>query len=92
MLFPTETPDRLRLTVTLESGGRLETVRDEAVPPLVPGNTPRDLAWQADQYTQETIGAYLANDGWEAIGSGDPPGDQPAGTGQSPVYAVRNLS
>lgn len=79
--------DLLRLTVTLESGGRISPARDALVPILDPK---RDLDWHADQYTQETIGNELAELGWEAFAVGDTPLPQP-GIGQSSNYSVRNL-
>ncbi|CAN5490596.1 hypothetical protein BH09CHL1_BH09CHL1_14420 [soil metagenome] len=78
---------QLRLTVTLESGGRVSSVRDTLVPVLDPTH---DLDWHADQYTQETIGVELAEQGWEAFAQGDTPIPQP-GIGQSSSYSVRNL-
>jgi hypothetical protein len=77
----------LRLTVTLESGGAIRSVREALVPVL---DSARDLDWHADQYTQETIGVELAEQGWEAIAGGDAPEPQP-GIGQSINYSVRNL-
>jgi hypothetical protein len=83
---------RLRLTVTLESGrGRIEVVRDEWVAALRPIASAADLAWHADQYTQETIGVQLAEAGWEAIGQGEPPAPEPNAPARSATYAVRNL-
>lgn len=79
--------DLLRLTVTLESGGAVTSVRDALVPVL---DTGQDLDWHADQYTQETIGVELAEQGWEAFAQGDTPVPQP-GIGQSSSYSVRNL-
>lgn len=79
--------DQLRLTVTLESGGQVRSVRNALVPVLDPAN---DLDWHADQYTQETIGVELAEQGWEAFAQGDTPVPQP-GIGQSSSYSVRNL-
>lgn len=79
--------DWLRLTVTLESGGAVSSARNALVPVLDPS---RDLDWHADQYTQETIGNELAEQGWEAFAQGDTPLPQP-GIGQSSSYSVRNL-
>jgi hypothetical protein len=79
--------DQLRLTVTLESGGAVSSIRDALVPVLDPA---RDLNWHADQYTQETIGVELAEQGWEPIAQGDQPSPQP-GIGQSSSYSLRNL-
>lgn len=84
---------RLHLVVWLETGPRVETVRDEVLAPLRSVATFADLVWHADQWTQETIGITLAEQGWEAIGAGDLPGE--AGDEQlarSAPYAVRNLT
>ena len=82
---------RLRLTVYLETGQRLEVVRDEVVPPLRPLAAAEDLIWHADQLTQETIGTDLAEQGWEAIGAGEVPPPEPGALARSAAYAVRNL-
>ncbi len=83
---------RLRLTVHLETGSRLEVVREETVRPLRPLRSAEDLAWHADQLTQETIGVDLAELGWEAIGVEQPPAREPGELARSASYAVRNLS
>jgi hypothetical protein len=85
----------LHLVVWLDTGRTLETVRDETLPPLRDVAGFADLAWHADQWTQETIGTTLAERGWEAIGAGDLPGedqDEPNPLPRSAPYAVRNLS
>lgn len=88
-----EEDGRLHLVVWLETGPRVETVRDEVLAPLRPLATFADLVWHADQWTQETIGITLAEQGWEAIGAGDLPGeDASAQLARSALYAVRNLS
>jgi hypothetical protein len=87
---------RLRLTVWLDTGHRLETVREEVLPPVRPIAGYGDLIWHADQWTQETIGTLLAERGWEAIGAGDLPtadeAAEPGALARSAPYAVRNLS
>ena len=87
---------RLRLVVWLDTGTRIETVRDEVLAPLRALEGFADLVWHADQWTQETIGTTLAERGWEAIGAGDLPSssdaDDPAALPRSAPYAVRNLS
>ena len=87
---------RLRLVVWLDTGHRIETVRDEVLAPLRAVADFADLVWHADQWTQETIGTTLAERGWEAIGAGDLPSsgdtDDPAALPRSAPYAVRNLS
>ena len=82
----------LRLTVTLETGRKIEVIREELVRPLGPVETQDDLAWHADQYTQETIGVHLAQAGWEPIGMGDRPEQEPNAPARSPAYAIRNLN
>lgn len=82
---------RLHLTVYLESGSRLDVVRDEVIRPVGPAATAEDLIWQADQLTQETIGVDLAELGWEAIGAGDLPAPEPGALARSASYGVRNL-
>ena len=86
----------LHLVVWLESGSRIETVRDESLPPLRPLTGVADLLWHADQWTQETIGTTLAERGWEAIGAGELPSademTEPGALPRSAAYAVRNLS
>lgn len=82
---------RLRLTVYLETGNRLDVVRDEVIAPLRPLTSADDLIWHADQLTQETIGTDLAIRGWEAIGAGEPPPPEPGALARSASYAVRNL-
>lgn len=78
----------LDLTVVLDSGHRIETIRTDRLPLLGPSEQHNDLAWQADQYTQETIGNELALLGWEAIAE-EPAAPSPAGTGVSASYLVR---
>lgn len=83
---------RLRLTVYLETGGRIETVRDEAVPLLRIVAHSGDLLWHADQYTQETSGTDLAEQGWEVIGADEPPLPESGALPRSASYVVRNLT
>ena len=93
MVVPTGTGegDPLRLVVHLESGQGVETVRDEVLPPLRPVQGRADLFWHADQWTQETVGVDLALRGWEPIGEGEEPADEPGSLPRSRVYAVRLL-
>ena len=81
----------LHLTVFLESGARLDVVRDETLAPLRPLTGIDDLIWHADQLTQETIGNELAVSGWEAIGEGPLPAPEVGTLARSATYAVRNL-
>ncbi|MCC6705539.1 MAG: hypothetical protein IT334_11720 [Thermomicrobiales bacterium] len=82
--------DTLMLTVVLDAINRIETVRSERVPALGDAARRADLAWQADQYTQETIGNELALAGWEVV-SEEPSAPAPPGTGVSQAYLVRNI-
>jgi hypothetical protein len=82
--------DTLELTVTLDTGRQIETVRSGSVPRLGGGGLTDDLNWQADQYTQETIGNELAEQGWEAIAE-QPATERHPGMGVSATYTVRNL-
>lgn len=82
---------QLHLTVTLEAGRAVTTVREEILAPLRPVSGPADLAWHADQWTQETIGVDLALEGWEVVGAGPLPDVEPDTPASSAVYAVRKL-
>lgn len=96
VVTPVETGDGLllRLTVWLDTGRRIETVREETLSPLRPIAGFADLVWHADQWTQETIGTTLAEQGWEAIGAGELPTDdgEPGLLPRSAPYSVRNLT
>ena len=98
VVTPVETDGQvqLRLVVWLETGNRIETVREEVLAPLRDIDDVSDLIWHADQWTQETIGTILAERGWEAIGAGDLPLrgdlDEPGVLPRSAPYVVRNLS
>lgn len=82
---------KLHLTVYLESGRSLDVVRDELLEPLRPIDGPEDLAWHADQWTQETIGVDLAEKGWEVVGGGEIGPVEPGEVPKSATYAVRNF-
>jgi hypothetical protein len=82
---------RLRLVVTLESGDRFEVVRDEVLAPLRAVETREDLCWHADQWTQETIGVDLAEQGWEVIGADETAASSPDELARSARYTVRLL-
>lgn len=84
-------PPLLRLTVFLDTGTRLDVVRDEVVAPLRALVSDDDLIWHADQWTQETIGVDLAEQGWEVIGAGEVPAPEPGALARSASYAVRHL-
>ena len=82
---------QIRITVYLETGRDVKIVRDELVSPLAPVAGPADLAWHADQYAQETIANELALEGWEVIGGGEMPANEPGSVAKSATYAVRRL-
>ena len=81
----------LELRVALDTGSRVEQVRHERVATLAVPDGQDALAWQADQYTQETIGNELSLDGWEPLGVAPDDGDNRAAAliGSSPTYIVR---
>lgn len=64
-------PAGVHLVVYLETGRRIEVVRDARVDGPWPTDTRGALVWLADQLTQETIGNELARAGWEPIGTSD---------------------
>lgn len=82
---------KLRLRVFLDTGNEWRTVRDEIVPVLTSQGQDGDLSWQVDQYTQETIGVDLAEEGWEVIGATAIPPSNPGELARSATYAVRLL-
>lgn len=83
-----ESGPRVHVVVTGDDRSTVVTLRDEVVPAL-PGPHASDLAWQVDQYTQETIGVVLAADGWEAFSTSALAVDTAHGPATSPVYLVR---
>ncbi len=82
---------RLHLRVFLETNQGMRLVRDEFVAPLLGADVEGSLPWQADQYTQETIGVDLAAEGWEVIGASDLPDAGSGEIARSASYAVRQL-
>ena len=81
-------PRTLHVLVTGDDRRSVVTLRDETIRVLA-GYREDDLAWQIDQYTQETIGVMLAADGWEVFSTTGPePADDAAPT-SSPIYLVR---
>ncbi len=78
----------LDLTVTLDDGRQIETIRSGHVPIVGSPAADADLGWQADQYTQETIGNELALLGWEVVAV-EPSQPAPIGSGISSAYLVR---
>ena len=79
---------RLHILVTGDDRTVVTTIRDEPVPALV-GDRLEDLDWQVDQYTQETIGVTLAEDGWEVFSTSERAAHRGQGPGSSAVYLVR---
>lgn len=81
----------LRVTVSLETKGSVTRVRSEELPVVRSIDGIDDLAWHADQWTQETIGIELALAGWEVLGRDDgaAPDGEPAIC--SAIYPVRRL-
>lgn len=90
--FVTDRPTGERwLTVVLDTGRELRTVRDEAILATLASGDP---GWLADQLVQETIGNELAMDGWEAIGEGTVEADdsvEVTAIAASPVWIVRRV-
>jgi hypothetical protein len=79
------------ITVVLDTGVEIETVRDEAVPEAFADH---DAAWLADQMVQETLGNELALEGWEVIGEGQTDHEQHRlmdVVAHSPTWIVRKL-
>lgn len=88
---PADGFDTIRITVYLETGRKIDIVREESMPVLRPIENQADLAWHADQYAQETISNDLAAHGWEVIGGGEIPEPEPGAVARSATYAVRRL-
>jgi len=65
-LLESGTEQILALVITLDDGRTVEVVRDAPVTWL-PFGPAGDAAWQIDQYTQETLGGALADEGWEVV-------------------------
>ena len=79
----------IHVVVTGDDRRRVETIRDETVPVLA-GDNDVDLAWQIDQYTQETIGVTLAAAGWEVFSTAESDPAVEGGPTSSPFYLVRH--
>lgn len=88
--FVTQLSDDVRwLTVVLDTGRDVRTVRDEAISAALALDDP---GWLADQLVQETIGIELAEEGWEAVGEGAVEPDdivEVSAIATSPVWIVR---
>jgi hypothetical protein len=82
---------QLVLTVTLETEHAVNVVRSQVLDPVRPARTQADLAWHADQWTQETIGVDLAEQGWEVLGVSETDLDLSIGPPRSATYSVRRL-
>jgi len=81
----------LRITVSLETKGSVTRVRSDVLPAVRPIASTEDLAWHADQWTQETIGIDLALAGWEVLGRDDAAMASGSPAICSAVYPVRRL-
>lgn len=79
------------LTVVLDTGREVLTVRDEPVPAEL---ADADPLWLADQLVQETIGNELAEEGWEVVGQGVSDEDTAPVSGShavSPTWVMRQV-
>lgn len=81
----------LRVIVVLETRGEVRTVRDECLKFLGDEERLPDLPWNADQYTQETIGVDLAREGWEAISLNSELEDRGSTDRATVTYVVRRV-
>jgi hypothetical protein len=92
--FPdAESTEFFWLHVTLEQRSVTTVVRRERVARLSRSGSEDDLTWEADQYTQETLGTILALEGWEVVGEGQS-SDEPtfgATVARSATYLVRRF-
>lgn len=90
--FVTMKPNETRwLTVILDTGSEVVTIRDEEAPE---GFDDRAPEWLADQLVQETLGIDLAEQGWELVGEAHQQADADAGTediARSPIYVIRQV-
>lgn len=89
-VVPGENTERW-LTVVLDTGKEVRTIRDEVVSPNL---AMEDPGWLADQLVQETIGNELATEGWEVVGEGSDEDRDPTAVeaiATSPVWIVRNV-
>ncbi len=82
---------QLHLMVTLETQDGVRLVRSETLDAVRTIATREDLSWHADQWTQETIGVDLAEQGWEVLGASDRDDRIGAGPPRSATYSVRRL-
>lgn len=82
---------QLHLTVTLETQDDVRLVRSETLDAVRTVATREDLSWHADQWTQETIGVDLAEQGWEVLGASGRGDRIEAGPPRSATYSVRRL-
>ena len=80
---------QLHIDVSLETGNRIRLVRDECV--LLPPTGEQSLAWWAHQFTQETIGTVLAEDGWEAFAMSESDANRASADDALVTYVVRRV-
>lgn len=90
-IVPEAQVPQLRLTVTLETQDDVRLVRCETLDAVRTITTREDLSWHADQWTQETIGVDLAEQGWEVLGASNREDRIEAGPPRSATYSVRRL-
>ncbi|CAN5760715.1 hypothetical protein BH23CHL5_BH23CHL5_12490 [soil metagenome] len=79
------------IEVTLETSRSTAIARSECVPMLDPPQGKESLRWQAEQYTQETIGTTLAESGWEAFSEGQEAHDRGPTDLSMVTYIVRRV-
>lgn len=80
--------DGYRLEVSIDDRKSVVPVRDERIPRLLEKNGTPDAWWTVDQFTQETIGTTLAEQGWEAVSEAEQAADAEFGL-PTAVYVVR---
>lgn len=80
--------DGYRIEVSLDDRRTIVAVRDERIPELMARNGTPDPWWTVDQFTQETIGTTLAEQGWEAVSEAERAPDAEFGL-PTAVYVVR---
>ena len=91
-LVESETGPILSLFVTIDDGRNVTVARDEHVAWL-PFGPDADSAWQIDQYTQETLGGQLADEGWEVVSQDESASVvDDAGISHSSIFVARKAS
>ncbi len=86
-----EMADRGRIIIALDSGREVTTVRDEWIPLLDAVDDSDRMAWNADQYTQESIATTLAEQGWEVFGLPQQSDHSSGESRRTATYLVRQL-